>query len=54
MKSKDKKLVALRIDQDLYKKILQLAKDENRNFSNMTETILKKTIYNWNNENFYL
>ena len=40
-----KKTYSLRLDEDLVQEIEKIAETENRNFSNMVETILKKEIF---------
>ena len=37
---------AVRMDNDLIVLIFQLCEKENRNFSNMAETLLKEAVYN--------
>lgn len=39
-----KKIISMRIDEDLYKQIKKLADLQNRNFSNFVETVLKEYI----------
>ncbi len=38
----EKKTVSVRLDEDLIAKIRALAEKENRSFSNLVETVLKK------------
>ncbi|MBQ1264722.1 MAG: ribbon-helix-helix protein, CopG family [Oscillospiraceae bacterium] len=38
----EKKTVSVRLDEDLIAKIRTLAEKENRSFSNLVETVLKK------------
>jgi hypothetical protein len=42
--------IHIRLDEKLRVKIIELAKKDNRTVSNMIETILKKSIYNYDGE----